>query len=136
MFLLKKPVAIIGFILAVLCSVFCPFLKIPLKGNLNLYQTDASLFFVTIGLIGLAVLFYFMRKVQPYRITTVIYFLWSIISFSLVYFKIHNLFGLKGLDHILSRSLSIQWGWIVLIGSGILLVLSVTKLKEVQSDEK
>lgn len=62
MYVLNKPFALLGVAVASLSTVFCPFLKVPIKGNWNLYQTDVRLFLITLGILGLTVLFFVMRK--------------------------------------------------------------------------
>ena len=136
MYILRKPIALLGIAVAALSTVFCPFLKVPIKGNWNLYETDTSLFLITLGLLGLAVLFFVSRKIALFRFTTITFFVWSILGFVAVYFKINNYFGMKMVDGLLAKTLHLKWGWIVLILSAVVMVLSVSKVKEVKSYDK
>ncbi len=132
MYILYKPLAWLGVAVAALSTVFCPFVKVPLVGNWNLYQTDISLFFLTNGILAVAVLFLFMRKVGVFRFVTRVFTAWCILGFLAVYFKINNYFGIKLFDGLLARTLHIKWGWFFLFIGAILLLLSVRKLKEVK----
>lgn len=131
MYILRKPIALFGIALSALSTVFCPFLKVPIKGNWNLYETDTSLFLITLGLLGLAVLFYVMRKISMFRFVAISYLIWTLLSLLAVYFKINNYFGMKLVDGLLAKTLHIQWGWGVLILSAFIIVLSVKKVKEI-----
>lgn len=51
MIIIRKNLALSGLILCLLAGML-PMLKVPIKGNWNLYQTDAALFFITYMLIG------------------------------------------------------------------------------------
>jgi hypothetical protein len=127
MYILRKPVALTGIFISALAPVFLPFLKVPVKGNWNLYQTDVSLFFVTYGLLALCVLAFFLRNVTFYRLCSKLYLGWCVVDFLAVYFKIHNYFGLKFVDGLLSQSLHLKWGWIVLFAGSLILLFSVQK---------
>ena len=132
MYILRKPIALLGIVVAALSTIFCPFLKVPIKGNWNLYETDASLFFITVGLLGLVVLAFMLRKITMFRFTSIGFLLWSLLGLLAVYFKINNYFGMKLVDGLLAKTLHLKWGWLVLIGSGIVLVLSLRKIKEIK----
>ena len=130
MYLLRKPIALLGIAISALSTVFCPFLKVPIKGNWNLYETDTSLFLITIGLLGLMVLFFVSRKISLFRYTAYAYLIWTILGLVAVYFQINNYFGLKVIDGLLAKTLHLKWGWIILILSALLSVVSVKKLKK------
>ena len=132
MYVLRKPIALLGIALSALSTVFCPFLKVPIKGNWNLYETDTSLFLITLAILGLSVLFFVSRKVGLFRITSVVYLIWTILGLVAVYFKINNYFGMKLVDGLLAKTLHIQWGWAVLIFSALVMVWSVKKVKEIK----
>ena len=131
MYVLRKPIALLGIAVSALSTVFCPFLKVPLKGNWNLYETDTSLFLITLGILGLNVLFFVSRKIALFRVTSIVYLIWSILGLIAVYFKINNYFGMKLVDGLLAKTLHIQWGWAVLILSALVMVWSVKKVKEI-----
>lgn len=131
MYILRKPIALLGIAVSSLSTVFCPFLKVPIKGNWNLYETDTSLFLITLGILGLNVLFFVSRKIKLFRVTSIVYLIWSILGLIAVYFKINNYFGMKLVDGLLAKTLHIQWGWAVLILSALVMVWSVKKVKEI-----
>lgn len=131
MYILNKIYALLGIAIATLSTLFCPFLKVPLKGNWNLFQTDLMLFGLTIGILSLLVLFFFLRRVSLFRWTSYLFFVWSIVGFLAVYFKINNYFGMKVVDGLLSKTLHLQWGWFVFIGAAVLILLSTKKVKEI-----
>lgn len=132
MYILNKPVAWFGIAVAGLSTVFCPFIKAPLVGNWNLYQTDLSLFFITIGLLALIILLFFIRQVRVYRILTRMFFCWCVLAFSAVYFKMNNYFGMKLFDGMLAKTLHIKWGWFFLFLGAVILLISVRKAKELK----
>jgi len=117
--------ALTGIFISAIAPVFLPFLKVPVKGNWNLYQTDVSLFFVTYGLLALCVLAFFLRKVTFYRLSSRLFLGWCVIGFFAVYFKINNYFGMKFVDGLLSQTLHLKWGWIALFVGALIIVLSV-----------
>ena len=131
MYILRKPIALLGIAVSALSTVFCPFLKVPLKGNWNLYETDTILFLITLGILGFNVLFFVSRKITLFRFTSIVYLIWSILGLIAVYFKINNYFGMKLVDGLLAKTLHIQWGWAVLILSALVIVWSVKKVKEI-----
>lgn len=129
MYILNKPFAIIGIAVAALSTVFCPFLKAPLVGNWNLYQTDVRLFGITMALLGLATFVFFIRKVLLFRFIVVVFAAWCTLGFLAVYFKINNYFGMKLVDGLLSKTLHIKWGWFFLFLGALVMLLSVRKVK-------
>jgi hypothetical protein len=131
MYILRKPIALLGIAVGALSTLFCPFLKVPIKGNWNLYETDTSLFLITLGILGLSVLFFVSRKIALFRITSIVNLIWTILGLVAVYFKINNYFGMKLVDGLLAKTLHIQWGWAVLILSALVMVWSVKKVKEI-----
>ena len=132
MYILRKPIALLGIALSALSTIFCPFLKVPIKGNWNLYDTDTSLFLITLGILGLNVLFFVSRKIALFRVTSIVYLIWSILGLIAVYFKINNYFGMKLVDGLLAKTLHIQWGWAVLILSALVMVWSIKIVKEIK----
>ena len=135
MYILRKPLALTGMAIVALSTIFTPFLRVPIKGNWNLYELDTSLFMVTIGILGLCVLAFFLRKVSFFRITSRVFFVWTIIGFLGVYFKINNFFGMKFVDGLLSKTLHLKWGWIVFFLGALLMLLSVKKVKPLATVE-
>lgn len=131
MLILRKYTALLGIALSALSTIFCPFLKVPIKGNWNLYETDTSLFLITLGILGLLVLFFVLRKITLFRFTAILYLCWTVLGLLAVYFKINNYFGMKLVDGLLAKTLHIQWGWAALIGSALIVVFSVKKVKEI-----
>lgn len=131
MLILRKYIALTGIALSALSTILCPFLKVPIKGNWNLYETDTSLFLITLGILGLLVLFFVLRKITLFRFTAILYVCWTILSLAAVYFKINNYFGMKLVDGLLAKTLHIQWGWAVFILSALIIVFSVKKVKEI-----
>lgn len=132
MYILHKFYALIGIAIVALSTVFCPFLKVPLLGNWNLYQTDIALFGITLGLLALLVLFFFLRKVRVFRWASYLFLGWCVIGFLAVYFKINNYFGMKLVDGMLAKTLHLKWGWFFLFIGAVLIVLSVRKTKEIK----
>ncbi len=134
MYILRKPMALVGIFVSALSPLFLPFLKVPIKGNWNLYQTDASLFFITYGLLALCVLAFFLRKVSFYRLCTKIYLGWCVLGFLAVYFKINNYFGMKFVDNLLSSTLHLRWGWFFLFFGALVMLISVKKTVVAQAE--
>jgi len=52
-----------------------------------------------------------------------------------VYFKTNNFFGMKLADGLISKSIKMEWGWIVLLLCSIVSVISSQKVK-LKLDEK
>lgn len=135
MYILRKPLALSGMAIVALSTIFTPFLRVPIKGNWNLYELDTSLFMVTYGILGLCVLAFFLRKVSFFRIVSRVFFVWTIIGFLGVYFKINNFFGMKLVDGMLSKTLHLKWGWLVFFLGALLMLLSVKKVKPLATAE-
>ncbi|WP_313367809.1 hypothetical protein [Sphingobacterium mizutaii] len=133
---LNKPLALIGFFVVFFSAIFCPFLKVPLQANWNLYQVDTALFMITNGLLGLSVLLFFMRKLSAFRISAWVLIAWIILSFILVFFQINNYLGFKLIDGLLSKTLNIKWGWGVLFLGALLILFSVGKNKHKTLEER
>ncbi|WP_433896135.1 hypothetical protein [Sphingobacterium mizutaii] len=133
---LNKPLALIGFFVVFFSAIFCPFLKVPLQANWNLYQVDTALFMITNGLLGLSVLLFFMRKLSAFRISAWVLIAWIILSFILVFFQINNYLGFKLIDGLLSKTLNVKWGWGVLFLGALLILFSVGKNKHKTLEER
>lgn len=131
MIIIRKSVALLGLVLCLLAGVL-PMLKVPIKGNWNLYQTDASLFFITYIIVGLTALLFFVRQLKGYQIMTRVAFVWFLISICGVYFKINNYFGWGFADRLLSKTIHMRWGWIVYFIGVLLLILSTKRLKKIE----
>lgn len=135
MYILHKPLAWTGVGISALSTVFCPFLRVRLVGNWNLYQTDTSLFVTTIGLLAFCVSLLFIRKVNAFRVVTRLFAGWTVLGFLAVYFKINNYFGMKLVDGVLARTLHLKWGWFFLFLGALILILSVRKVKVIKEDQ-
>lgn len=131
MIIIRKSLALSGLILCLLAGML-PMLKVPIKGNWSLYQTDAALFFITYMIIGITALLFFVRQLIGYRLMTRVAAVWYLISISAVFFKINNYFGWGFADRLLSKSIHMRWGWIVYLVGIALLLLSVKKVKQIE----
>lgn len=131
MIIIRKSLALSGLILCLLAGML-PMLKVPIKGNWNLYQTDAALFFITYMIIGITALLFFVRQLTGYRLMTRVAAVWYLISISAVFFKINNYFGWGFANRLLSKSIHMRWGWIVYLVGIALLLLSVKKVKQIE----
>lgn len=129
MYILYKPLAIIGTSIIALSAIFCPFLRVPLIGNWNLYQTDMRLFLITYGLLGICTFLFFIRKIQAFRIMTFVLAVWAILAILAVYFTINNYFGFKFIDGIISKTIHFKWGWFVFFIGIITLIVSTKKVQ-------
>lgn len=133
MIIIRKYFAIVGLIVCFVSSM-TPFLKVPIKGNWNLYQVDAYLFFITMLILGITALLFFVRAVRAYHWMTRLAAFWYVLSIAAVWFKINNYFGWGFADGLLSKSLHMRWGWIIyLVGIGLLL-LSTRKMSSNMED--
>lgn len=129
MLVVNKINAYIGLLLAIIATVITPMLKIPFKGNWNLYQTDSRLFFITISIIALLSLSLFVRQLRSFRILSFVMFFWTLLMAAAVYFKSNNYFNSKFFDKVLAKTIHYQWGWIVMLIAVLLLITSVRKLR-------
>ena len=127
MLIIKKINAYIGLLLAVIAITICPMIKVPLKGNWNLYQTDDRLFFISFAIIGITSLCLFVRQLSMFRLLSFVLFVWSFLMAAAVYFKSNNYFNSKFFDKVLAKTIDYQWGWIVLLVAVLLLITSVKK---------
>jgi len=127
MLIVKKINAYIGLLLAIIAISICPMIKVPFKGNWNLYQTDSRLFLISIAIIGITGLCLFLRKLGAFRLLSFVLFFWSILMAAAVYFKSNHYFNSKFFDKVLAKTIHYQWGWIVLLVAVLLLITSVKK---------
>ncbi|MES2652899.1 MAG: hypothetical protein V4663_14250 [Bacteroidota bacterium] len=127
MLVIKKINAYIGLLLATIAISICPMIKVPFKGNWNLYQTDERLFFISFAIIGITGLCLFVRKLGAFRLLAFVLFIWSALMAAAVYFKTNNYFDSKFFDKLLAKTIHYQWGWIVLLVAVLLLITSVKK---------
>lgn len=127
MLIVNKINAYIGLILAVIAITICPMIKVPFKGNWNLYQTDSRLLFISLAIIAITSLCLFVRQLRAFRTLTFVLFAWSLLMAAAVYFKSNHYFNSKFFDKIIAKTISYQWGWIVLLVAGLLLLTSVRK---------
>ncbi|MCX2575484.1 hypothetical protein [Pedobacter sandarakinus] len=128
MLILNKFRALLGIILCAIAG-FCPILKVPLKGNWNLYQSDARLFFITYIMIAILVLFLFIRKAGAVRFMSVAMAIWYVLSLAAVFFTKNNYTKYGFANKLIGKVVHFQWGWIVLL-VGILFLLFSTKRAE------
>ncbi len=136
MYILRKPFALVGMAMAGLAPIFLPFLKVPIKGNWNLYQTDIGLFVITYGILGLCVFAFFLRKVSFYTWASRLFLAWCVLGFGAVYFKINNYFGMKLVDGLLGKTLHLKWGWFFLFLAAIIMVVSVKQMRPLSNEEQ
>ena len=127
MLVVNKINAYIGLILAVIAIGICPMIKVPFKGNWNLYQTDSRLFFITFTIIAISAFCLFLRQLKALRLLAIVLFFWSLLMAAAVYFKSNNYFGSKFIDKTLAKTIHYQWGWVVLLVAVLLLLTSVKK---------
>lgn len=131
MYIFRKKLAYAGIGLAILSTVFCPFLKVFLAGNWNLYQVDASLFVITNMILAIMLLFVIAQKPQFFAVLSKLLFVWTLLAPLAVYFKTNNYFGMKLADGLVSKTIHFQWGWAALIALAVLILLSVKKRKPI-----
>jgi len=127
MLVVKKINAYIGLILGAIAVTIAPMLKVPVKGNWNLYQADPRLLYISLGILAVTALFLFVRALSMVRLMAIVALIWSAVMAAAVWFKINNYFGSKFFDKMLSKTIHFQWGWIVLLVAVILLATSVKK---------
>lgn len=127
MLTINKINAYLGLLLAVIAATVAPIIKVPIKGNWNLYQTDSRLFFITSAIIAVTAFALFIRKIVAYRFFTRLLFVWSLLMAVAVYFKSNHYFGAKFFDKVLASTINYQWGWVVLLVAVLLLLTSVRK---------
>ncbi|WP_175635708.1 hypothetical protein [Pedobacter ghigonis] len=127
MLVVKKINAYIGLILGAIAITIAPMLKVPVKGNWNLYQADPRLLYISLAILALTALFLFVRALGMFRVMTIIALIWSAVMAVAVWFKVNNYFGSKFFDKMLSKTIHFQWGWIVLLVAVLLLATSVKK---------
>lgn len=127
MLIIRKTNAYIGLILAVIAAGVAPIIKVPIKGNWNLYQTDTRLFLITFALIAATAFCLFLRQIKAFRFFTIVMLVWSLLMAAAVYFKSNNYFGRKFWDGMIAKTIHYQWGWIVLLVAVLLLLSSVKK---------
>jgi len=127
MLIIRKTNAYLGLILAVIAAGISPIIKVPIKGNWNLYQTDSRLFLITFALIAATAFCLFLRQIKAFRFFTIVFLVWSLLMAAAVYFKSNNYFGRKFWDGMLAKTIHYQWGWIVLLVAVLLLLSSVKK---------
>jgi hypothetical protein len=128
MLVLNKFRAWLGIFLCLIAG-FCPMLKVPIKGNWNLYQSDARLFFITYGIIAVLAFFLFIRKITAYKILTFVMAIWYILAVVAVWFTANNYTKSGFANKLIGKVVHFQWGWIVLLVGVIFLLFSVQKLK-------
>ena len=127
MLILRKTNAYIGLLLAIIASTVAPILKVPIKGNWNLYQTDVRLFFITLVIVALIAFCIFLRQLKAFRFFSIVFLIWGVLMAAAVYFKSTNYLGKKFFDGLIAKTIHYQWGWVVLLVAMLLLVTSIKK---------
>jgi hypothetical protein len=127
MLIINKINAYIGLLLAIIAITICPMIKVPFKGNWNLYQTDDRLFLISIAILAFASLCLFVRQLKAFRLLSFVLLIWSLLMAVAVYFKSNHYFNSKFFDKVLAKTIHYQWGWIVLLAAVLLLITSVKK---------
>ena len=127
MLILKKTNAYIGLILAVLAISIAPMLRVPIKGNWNLYQTDTRLFFISFAIVALTAFCLFIRQLRGVKIFSILLLVWSILMAAAVYFQSNNYTKSAFANKLIGKVVHYEWGWIVLLVAVLLLVTSVKK---------
>jgi predicted membrane channel-forming protein YqfA (hemolysin III family) len=135
MLTLRKINAYIGLILVLIAATVAPMLRISIVGNWNLYQTDERLFFITFTLLAVTAFCLFLRQIRAFRFFSFLLLLLSVLMAIAVYFQSHHYLGKKLFDGLISKTISYQWGWIVLLVGVLLLVTSVKK-QELSVEDK
>jgi len=133
MLIINKVNAYIGLLLAIIAISICPMIKVPFKGNWNLYQTDSRLFFISLAILAITALCLYVRQLRTFRRLSVVFLLWSILMAAAVYFKSNHYFNSRFFDKILAKTIHYQWGWIVLLVGALLLMTSARKGEDVKS---
>jgi len=132
MLVLNKFRAWLGILLCVVAS-FCPMLKVPIKGNWNLYQSDARLFLITYAIIGLSILILFIRKAGAFRFMSVVMGIWYILAVGAVYFTANNYTKYGFANKLIGKVVHFQWGWIVFLVGVIFMLFSARKVEKAVS---
>jgi len=125
MLILNKFRAFVGVLLCIIAS-FSPMLKVPIKGNWNLYQSDARLFMITYAIIVISVLFLFIRKAGAFRFMSFVMSIWYVLAVVAVYFTANNYTKYGFANKLIGKVVHFQWGWIVFL-VGVLFMLFSTK---------
>lgn len=127
--MIRTKFAFLAIIVAALSTVLCPFLKVVLIKNWNMYQVDAGLFYITNGLLAILLVTVLTQKAKLFSFFSKTFFIWCLVAVAGVYFKTNNFFGMKFADGILSKAIQFKWGWIVLFFTAGLLLWSSKKIK-------
>ncbi|RZL49153.1 MAG: hypothetical protein EOP00_07530 [Pedobacter sp.] len=133
MLIIRKTNAYIGLLLIIIAITISPIIKVPIKGNWNLYQTDSRLFFISFALLAITAFCLFLRRLGAFRFFAIVMFVWSLLMAAAVYFKSNNYFGRKFWDGIIAKTIHYQWGWVVLL-VGALLLLSAVKRERLKTE--
>ena len=117
----------------VLCFIagFCPILRVPIKGNWNLYQSDSRLFFITYFLLAVTTFVLFLNKRGAFKVLGFTLAIWYVLSLFAVWFTASNYTSHKFVDRVLFKTIHFQWGWIVVLVGVALIVFSVKRKKHI-----
>ena len=122
----------LGILLCFIAS-FCPILKVPIKGNWNLYQSDSRLFFITYFLLAITTFVLFLNERGAFKFLGFTLAVWYVLSLFAVWFTASNYTSHKFVDRLLFRTIHFQWGWIVVLVGVALIVFSVKRKKRLDS---
>lgn len=126
--MINKFMAWLGILLCFIAG-FCPVLKVPIKGNWNLYQSDSRLFFITYFLLAITAFVLFLNKRGAFKSLGIALAIWYVLSLFAVWFTASNYTSHKFVDRLLFKTIHFQWGWIVVLVGVALIVFSVGKKK-------
>lgn len=127
MLVINKFKAFLGILLCLVAG-FCPMLKVPIKGNWNLYQSDARLFFITYAIIALITLLFVIRKAAAFRFMSFVMAIWYVLAVVAVFFTKNNYTKYGFANKLIGKVVHFQWGWIVFLVGVVFLLFSVNRL--------
>lgn len=132
MLIIKKTNAYLGLILAMISISVAPMLKVPVKGNWNLYEADPRLLYISLAILALTAFCLLLKLLKGFRLFAYAFAAWGVIMAAAVYFNVNNYLSDKVILHrtlnkVLSKTIHFQWGWIVLLIAIILLLTSFRK---------
>lgn len=129
MLIVRKTNAYIGLILAIIAISVAPMLRVPIKGNWNLYQTDTRLFFISFALLAITTLCLLIRQLRGFKLFSMLFFVLSLLMAGAVYFQSNNYTKSAFANKFIGKVVHYQWGWIVLLVAVLLLITSVKKVQ-------
>lgn len=127
MLIVRKTNAYIGLILAIIAISIAPMLRVPIKGNWNLYQTDTRLFFISFAILALTCFCLLIRQLRGFRLFAIVFFVWSLLMAGAVFFQSNHYTKSAFANKFIGKVVHYQWGWVVLLVAVLLLLTSVKK---------